>query len=62
MAVSEYRSLSCRHEFPWFKGDSVLPNCPRCGGVELKLNPWLLLTGDSESVTDEDHFETLLAV
>ena len=62
MAIAEYACRDCRHEFPWFSVDGPDPRCPRCGGTELRLNPWLLLTPDSDGLTDEDHLETLLAV
>ena len=62
MAIPEYTCRSCRHDFPWFSSDGPRPRCPRCSGVELKANPWLLLTPNAEGLTDEDHFETLLAV
>lgn len=62
MAIAEYICCACRHDFPWFSGDGPQPRCPRCGGTELKVNPWLLLTSDAEGLTDEDHFEALLAI
>ncbi len=62
MAITEYTCSSCRHNFPWFSRDDPEPRCPRCGSAELKMNPWLLLTADVAGLTDEDHFEALLAV
>ena len=62
MAISEYVCRDCRHEFPWFSVDGPHAICPRCGGTDLKLNPWLLLTSEADGVTDEDHLESLLAV
>ena len=62
MAITEYTCMACRHCFPWFSSDGAHPICPRCGGAQLKANPWLLLSPDADGLTDEDHFETLLAV
>jgi hypothetical protein len=62
MATAEYACRSCRHRFPWFRADGPNPLCPRCGGAELTLNPWLLLTPDSDGLTDDDHMDALLAL
>jgi DNA-directed RNA polymerase subunit RPC12/RpoP len=62
MAIAEYTCSACRHQFPWFSADGPEPRCPRCGGRELKANPWLLLSPEADGLTDEDHLEGLLAV
>ena len=62
MAITEYICCACRHDFPWFSSDGPHPHCPRCGSVELKANPWLLLTPEANSLTDEDHFQAVLVV
>ena len=60
--MREYVCCACEHDFPWFSNDGPQPRCPRCGGAELEVNPWLLLTPDPDGLTDEDHFEAHLSV
>ena len=62
MATSEYICRTCGHQFPWFSADGPQSGCPRCGGLQLKSNPWLLLVPDAESLTDEDHYDALLSI
>ena len=62
MARTEYVCRVCRHGFPWFSGDGPKARCPRCGRGDLEDVPWLLLTLGTEGLTDEDHYEALLAV
>ncbi len=62
MALTEYTCCECGHDFPWRDDCRVGAHCPRCGGSDLKVNPWLLLTPYTEGLTEEDHYESLLAV
>ena len=62
MAAIEYVCRGCGHGFPWFSADGPQACCPRCDGLDLEANPWLLLTPEAEGLTAEDHFEALLAV
>lgn len=54
MLTEEYRCLTCGHVFPSRKLMSE-EECPRCGGVKLERNPWLMGTSESVCLTDEDY-------
>ena len=58
----EHVCCACQHRFPWYPSDGPRPSCPRCGSPHVERNPWLLYRGDSQDLTDEDHFLAGLSV
>ena len=56
--ADEYTCRDCGHQFPGPPFSEALGlTCPRCGGVGLDRNPWLLGSPGVDGLTEQDYYD-----